>query len=178
MGVISSLLILEPSQAEFQAIMADIQMPEMQTLVSDVFDWPEMQYLTLRYSGQWHNVDLRFHSLNGYPNLDVLNGLHYTGFKPWQFRRKGSMERYGRRADFQLWFTLYQEMLHTYPLLQGNRKLRSLLQQINSFTSVISSPPQTKAAKKRPSTPPYHKKFKLRPIKGQSSRKNRRNGRS
>ncbi len=171
MGVISSLLVLEPSLAEFQSIMTDIQSPTVQPLVSDAFDWPEMQYLTLRYSSQWTNVDLRFHSLNGYPNLDVLYGIHYTGFKPWQFRRAGSMERYGRRDDFQLWFSLYREMIQTYPLLQSNRKLRSLLQKIEAFTGVISSPPQPKPAKKRPSATPPKSQPKPRRKKSRRSRK-------
>jgi hypothetical protein len=121
-----------------------------------------MQYLTLRYSGQWTNVDLRFHSLNGYPDLDILNGIHYTGFKPWQFRRKGSMDRYGRRDDFQLWFSLYREMIQTYPLLQSNRKLRSLLPKIDEFTGIISSPPKPKKGQKRPSAIPQKGKPKPR----------------
>jgi alpha-N-acetylglucosamine transferase len=171
MGVISSLLVLDPSLTEFQAIMKEIQSPTVQPLIGDAFDWPEMQYLTLRYSGQWTNVDLRFHSLNGYPNLDVLYGIHYTGFKPWQFRRTGSMERYGRRDDFQLWFSLYREMIQTYPLLQSNRKLRSLLQKIAVFTGVITSPPQPKPAKKRPSATPTKSKSKPRHKKSRRSRK-------
>lgn len=178
MGVISSLLLLEPSLAEFNTIMQDIQSPTMQPQVSDAFDWPEMQYLTLRYSGQWTNVDLRFHSLNGYPNLDVLTGIHYTGFKPWQFRREGSMDRYGRRADFQLWFSLYREMLQKYPLLQSNRKLRSLLQQIHTFTGVIATPPKSKPEKKRPSTTPPPRQAARPRKKGPKSGKSRRNGRA
>jgi alpha-N-acetylglucosamine transferase len=177
MGVISSLLVLEPSLAEFNAILADIQTPTVQPLVGNTFDWPEMQYLTLRYSGQWTNVDLRFHSLNGYPNLDVLYGIHYTGFKPWQFRREGSMDRYGRRDDFQLWFSLYREMLQKHPLLQSNRKLRSLLQQIHTFTGVTATPPKRKPEKKRPSTTPLPKQAARPRKKGPKSGKSRRNGR-
>lgn len=177
MGVISSLLVLEPSLAEFNAILADIQTPTVQPLVGNAFDWPEMQYLTLRYSGQWTNVDLRFHSLNGYPNLDVLYGIHYTGFKPWQFRREGSMERYGRRDDFQLWFSLYREMLQKHPLLQSNRKLRSLLQQIHTFTGVTATPPNRKLEKKRPSTTPPPRQAARPRKKGPKSGKSRRNGR-
>jgi glycogenin glucosyltransferase len=158
MGVISSLLVLEPSLAEFQAIVQDIQTTAVQPLVSDAFDWPEMQYLTLRYSGQWTNVDLRFHSLNGYPTLDVLHGIHYTGFKPWQFRRQGSMDRYGRRDDFQLWFRLYREMMKAYPLLQSNRKLRTLLKKISEFQGIISTPPRPKSVEERPSAKPHPQK--------------------
>ena len=178
MGVISSLLVLEPSLAEFNAIMQDIQAPEMQPLVSDAFDWPEMQYLTLRYSGRWTNVDLRYHSLNGYPNLNVLYGVHFTGFKPWQFRREGSMDRYGRRDDFQLWFNLYREMLQTQPRLQSNRKLGTLLQKINEFLGIISAPPTQKPARKRPFAPKSPKKPTPRRKADKKLRKNKRNGRS
>ncbi len=178
MGVISSLLVLDPSLAEFQAIMTDIQSPEVLPLVGDAFDWPEMQYLTLRYSGRWRNIDLRFHSLNGYPNLEVLNGLHYTGFKPWQFRHAGSMDRYGRRADFQLWFKLYREMIQTVPLLQSNRKLRTLLKKIDTFTGIISTPPQKSPSRKRPSAPQQKKKPTTRRKKGGKKQRRGRNGRS
>lgn len=178
MGVISSLLVLEPSLAEFQAIMTDIQSPEIRPFVNDAFDWPEMQYLTLRYSGRWTNVDLRFQSLNGYPDLEVLNGLHFTGFKPWQFRRTGSMQRYGRRADFQLWFKLFREMMQTYPLLQSNRKLRSLLQKVNGFLGILTSPPQKTLAKKRPSAAPSPQKPTTRHKKGKRTGRRRGNGRS
>ena len=91
MGIIGSLMVIQPSRAEFDAILADLQTPEVKALVQDKFDWPEMQYLTARWSGQWCNVDLRYHSLNGYPVLSVLYGIHFTGFKPWQFRKEGSM---------------------------------------------------------------------------------------
>jgi glycogenin glucosyltransferase len=135
MGVISSLLILQPSLTEYRAILADLQNEEIQKLVGDQFEWPEMQYFTMRWSGKWHNIDLRFHSLNGYPQLDVLNGIHYTGFKPWQFRRAGSMARYGRRADFQFWFEQYRQMLtETEPRLAEFKKLRNLLKKIETFS--------------------------------------------
>ncbi len=133
MGVISSLLVIEPSLAEYEAILRDLETPAVHELVSDTFDWPEMQYLTLRWSGQWTNVDLRFHSLNGYPDLSVLFGVHYTGFKPWHFRKEGSMARYGRRADFQLWHNTYRQMTRTFPDLLTFKKLRRLQNQIDVF---------------------------------------------
>ncbi|MCP4361839.1 MAG: hypothetical protein GY796_27825 [Chloroflexi bacterium] len=133
MGIISSLLILEPSLAEYAAIRQDLERPQIQQLVGQQFTWPEMQYLTLRWSGQWTNVDLRFHSLNGYPDLSVLFGIHYTGFKPWQFRKQGSMERYGRRADFQHWYEMYGRMMKDYPTLHTFKKLCRLQSQIEPF---------------------------------------------
>jgi glycogenin glucosyltransferase len=82
LGINGSLFVLTPSMAEFRAIQEDICRPDVARLVGDLYDWPEMQYLTLRWSGQWTSVDLRFSGFNGYPNLDVLNGTHFAGFKP------------------------------------------------------------------------------------------------
>jgi glycogenin glucosyltransferase len=138
MGVISSLLVLRPSLAEYEEILRDLERPEIRELVGNQFEWPEMQYLTLRWSGRWTNVDLRFHSLNGYPDPSVLFGVHYTGFKPWQFRKEGSMERYGRRPDFQLWHTTYQQMIRAHPPLLTFKKLRSLQTEIETFQKMRS----------------------------------------
>ncbi|HFE67353.1 MAG TPA: hypothetical protein ENJ93_08825 [Chloroflexi bacterium] len=151
MGVIGSLLLVEPSLAEYEAIRKDLLRPSVQQLVGDAFDWPEMQYLTLRWSGQWTNIDLRYHSLNGYPDLAVLYGIHYTGFKPWQFRKAGSMQRYGRRADFQYWFNTYRRMTYAIPDLLAFKKLRRLRQQIDTFQTI--SP-----AKKKEKTKNSHKR--------------------
>ena len=149
MGVISSLLVLQPDLAEFEAIMQDIEQPASRQLVSDTFAWPEMQYMTQRWSGQWTNVDIRYHSLNGYPDISVLFGLHFTGFKPWQFRKEGSMARYGRRADFQYWHQRYRQMLGTYPDLKSFKKLAHLLAQIDAFQGK-SKPPNTPPKKRKP----------------------------
>jgi hypothetical protein len=157
MGIIGSLLVIEPSLAEFDAILADLQRPEVAELVQDKYDWPEMQYLTARWSGQWTNVDLRFHSLNGYPNLAVLNGIHYTGFKPWQFRKEGSMARYGRREDFRYWHNNYRKMTNAYPALLDFKKLRQLRQQIDDFQDHSPAKTTKQKAKKSGNGRSQHK---------------------
>lgn len=151
MGVISSLLVLTPSQTEFEAILHELKKPDVRTRISEQYEWPEMQYLTGRWSGQWTNLDLRFHSLNGYPDLAALNGIHYTGFKPWQFRKEGSMARYGRRADFQYWHNTFRQMTKRHPELLQFKKLRRLQNQIDAFQNQANQPAQRDAhsSKKR-----------------------------
>ena len=127
LGINGGLFVLEPSLDEFHAIMADVRKPETLRLVGDLFDWPEMQYLTLRWSGRWTNVDLRFAGLNGYPTLSVLCGTHFGGLKPWQFKRDRAIRRWGRYPDFQAWFTAYLEMVsEVYPGLCKVRRLQRL----------------------------------------------------
>ena len=127
MGLNGSLFVLEPSMQEFRNILEDIRQPDIQTLVGDLFDWPDMQYLTMRWSGQWTSVDVRFSSFNGYPKLSVLWGTHYAGFKPWYVKKEKAMARYARYDDFQLWFREYIAMINTaYPELQKVKRLNRL----------------------------------------------------
>ncbi len=130
MGVNSALLVFEPSMDEFRSVHQDINQPDIRRLVSDLFEWPDMQYLTMRWSGRWTSIDLRFNGFSGYPNLSVLFGTHYGGLKPWQFRRAKAMARYGRYDDFQLWFKEYVTMVtKAYPELQKVKRLRTLLKE-------------------------------------------------
>lgn len=130
MGMNGSLFVLEPSAVEFDRIVEDVRRPEVQRLIGDLFDWPDMQYLTMRWSGRWRNIDLRFSAMNGYPHLSVLFGTHFAGFKPWYFNRARTMAQYGRYDDFQRWFEVYGEMVTTYPQLLELGKLRRLLEGI------------------------------------------------
>ena len=132
MGFNGSLFVMKPSISEYHDILQDLQRPEIQRLVGDLFDWPDMQYLTIRWSGSWRNIDVRYSALNGYPDLSVLYGTHFAGFKPWYFQRQRAMERYARYADFQLWFERYAELLAAYPALQRNGKLKRLLTDVQA----------------------------------------------
>jgi len=133
LGINGSLFVLEPSMDEFQSILTDIRRPEVQALVSDRFDWPEMQYLTVRWSGQWHNVDVRYSALNGYPDLSVLYGTHFGGFKPWQVKKQ-SIQVYARYPDYQRWFEEYVQLVtRAHPQLLELRRLRRLLEGIREL---------------------------------------------
>ncbi len=130
MGLNGSLFVLEPSMREFEEIQRDVRTPEVERLVGDLFDWPDMQYLTMRWSGKWRNIDIRFSGLNGYPDLEVLCGTHFAGFKPWYFHRQKAMARYCRYPDFQRWFLQFEEMIRQHPGLLEFGKLRRLHESI------------------------------------------------
>ncbi|MFC1526574.1 hypothetical protein ACFL6X_07190 [Candidatus Latescibacterota bacterium] len=133
MGINGSLFVFQPSLAELESVREDVQRPEVQRLVGDLFDWPDMQYLTMRWSGQWHSIDGRFSGLNGYPDLSLLCGTHFAGFKPWYFNRQKAMARYCRHADFQRWFREYEHMVgEQYPRLREVPKLNRILDQVRA----------------------------------------------
>ncbi|MBD05964.1 MAG: hypothetical protein CME24_16640 [Gemmatimonadetes bacterium] len=126
MGINGSLFVMRPDRDEFDGILEDVKRPEIAARVGDAFDWPDMQYLTMRWSGQWRSVDVRFSALNGYPDLSLIWGTHFAGFKPWYFQRERAMRRYLRFPDFQLWFARYQQMVQRHPQLLEMGKLRRL----------------------------------------------------
>lgn len=130
MGVNSSLLVLSPSIQEFYAIMEDVKRPEILEFIGDIFNWPEMQYATIRWSGQWTNVDLIFNGFGGYPSIDLLFGLHYAGFKPWSFKQRKKLLTLGRHADFQFWYSEFMEMVSAYPRLYKFKRIQELMLEI------------------------------------------------
>jgi glycogenin glucosyltransferase len=95
-----------------------------------------MQYVTMKWSGQWHCVDARYSGFNGYPNLAALNGTHYAGVKPWYFKRDPkTVRKFSRYEDFRHWFSAYNGLLREYPRLLELRRLRTLRDQIAEIHS-------------------------------------------
>lgn len=133
MGINTCALVFAPEMAEYHAIRADLQRPEVLELVGDRFEWPDMQYLTLRWSGRWSNVDIRFCGFSGYPNLDVLYGTHYAGFKPWDIKKEGALRRYARFPDFRRWFAEYEQMLRAQPKLAQVPRLQKLREALRAL---------------------------------------------
>ena len=133
MGVNGALYVLSPSAEEYRSILDDISTPETQERLN-TYRWPDMQYLTLRYSGAWHNIDIKYSSFHGYPEFSGLYGIHYAGLNPWNLRHK-SIECYGRYEDYRLWYAAYLAMMERYPRLQTNKRLTKLKKGIEALTS-------------------------------------------
>jgi glycogenin glucosyltransferase len=132
MGVHGALLVLVPSMDEFRRIRRDLRRPEIRRLVSDAFRWPDMQYLTMRWSGLWTSVDARFCGLNGYPTPAVLDGTHFAGVKPWSARDPRALRRLLRFPDHALWFERFREMVvRDRPGLLQHARLRRLVRSVD-----------------------------------------------
>jgi len=128
MGMNASLYLFEPSMRLFESILEDLHDETMRNLIGR-FPWPEMQYMTLKMSGKWHNMDLRFSSFNGYPMIDVLYGIHFAGLKPWQKNHR-SIKHFARFEDYRLWYAVFMRMMQDYPQLESNQKLKRLVRFI------------------------------------------------
>jgi glycogenin glucosyltransferase len=131
MGVNASLYVLKPSMKLFNDILEDVSKAEVLEEIG-TYNWPEMQYLTQKLSGQWTNIDLRYSSFNGYPELSVLQGIHFAGLKPWKFKNK-SVKSFAKFEDYKLWYHLYVQMMNDYPILLENGKLLRLLKNIEDL---------------------------------------------
>lgn len=111
MGIHGALFVLEPNMDEFRDIVSELCRPDMCRYIGETYAWPDMQYLTVRWSGAWTNVDLRFSGFKGYPTLSVLHGTHYAGMKPWQIDRSKTFRRWMRYEDFRYWFWTFGRMM-------------------------------------------------------------------
>lgn len=130
LGVNSSLLVLRPSMDEFNRMLQGMEEAGIAG-----FDWPEMQYATLHWSGEWHNIDLRFSAFNGYPRLDILCGTHFCGYKPWNFRprQQGTIRRFSRFPDYRLWHKRFLQMAGEQPELLDFPRLMRLRMEIKQL---------------------------------------------
>lgn len=131
MGVNASIYVFHPTMDMYESIIDDVLDETMADEISS-YDWPEMQYITAKLSGLWHNIDLRYSSFNGYPKIDVLYGIHFAGLKPWSIQNK-SVKSFGKFEDYQLWNTTYIKMMNDYPKLRSSGKLRRIESFINEL---------------------------------------------
>ena len=128
MGVNSGLYVLVPSQKLYDSILSDLENDNILKLI-ERFRWPEMQYLTMKLSGSWHNIDIKYASFNGYPDISGVYGIHFAGLKPWCFNNK-SVKHYSKYNDFKLWHSVYLSMLYEYKELFENKRLKKLFDNI------------------------------------------------
>ena len=124
MGVNASLMLFNPTMELYNSIMDDLNKSEIQKEIS-LYSWPEMQYITLKLSGKWTNIDLKFSSFNGYPEIKYLNGIHFAGLKPWNIKNK-SLKSFGRFDDYKLWYFTYMKLCDNHHELLVNNKLKKL----------------------------------------------------
>lgn len=121
LGMNTSVWVLTPSKAVYQELMDDLAQPQTQERIQ-TYDWPEMQYLTGALSGQWHNIDIKYASFNGYPRIDLVNGIHYAGVKPWAIDHR-SFQHYAKFPDFRCWHIVFLKMMKTMKPLKPYKKL-------------------------------------------------------
>ncbi len=125
LGVNTALMVLEPSQDEYLDMLEEISRPDTVTLLSETFDWPDMQYLTLRWSGRWVNVDASFCGFRGYPSLAALCATHFAGVKPWA-SGNSSWGHYSQFPDFRYWHRRFLELMARHPELSEIKRLARL----------------------------------------------------
>lgn len=132
MGVNASLYLFNPSSDFYDSIIKDLDNLDIQKEIS-MYNWPEMQYITLKLSGKWTNIDLKYSSFNGYPDIEYLNGIHFAGLKPWNMKNN-SVKSFGKFDDYKLWYYTYIKMCNEIEGFLSNRKLKKLFNKIVIMT--------------------------------------------
>ncbi len=132
-GIGGGLILLEPKLGEFDEIIRNVSFGFMKHLVEEKFPWPEQQYLTLRYSGKWHQINPRFFGLQGYPHWKVLYGLQYGGDKPFVLNSKMPIEERLKYDDYILFHDIYREILNEHPEFLESK----VLNECNQITKLF-----------------------------------------
>lgn len=124
LGMNTALWIYHTNLKDYDAIDADLNTPATQEKIQR-YNWPEMQYLTVKWSGRWHTLDIRYASFSGYPSIEKVYGIHYAGIKPWAVKHR-SFNHYQKFKDFRLWQYVFIKMMEDTPELHAYPKLKRL----------------------------------------------------
>lgn len=125
LGMNTALLVFNTNLKDYEELLADLAQASTQARIQ-TFNWPEMQYLTQKWSGRWHTLDIRYASFSGYPRVDKVYGIHYAGLKPWAINHR-SFDHYAKFKDFRLWHYVFLKMMNETPELKTYPKLKKLM---------------------------------------------------
>lgn len=160
----AGLLLVEPNHQEFRNMLTEIARPAVEWLhhgsqqggyydhdthqVNYHYTWPEQQYLTNRYSGQWHSIGYEF----GAWCLEAkrMNGVHYVMFSkmPWLESYKAlrakehrpEFERYTAVPCLQLFYIIFIIGVNQFPHLRDNKKFMQYTEAVwKSIPSFLST---------------------------------------
>lgn len=138
-GIGGGLMLLKPKKGELESIIKDVSSGYMKHLVENKLIWPEQQYLTLRYSGKWTNINPRFFGLQGYPHWKILYGLQYGGDKPFMIKSKFDISIRVQYPDYILWHQYYYDILRQHPEFSNSSVLAEANEMNKYFHSVIKT---------------------------------------
>lgn len=124
LGVNSVIYVLESDTIDYAEIARDLENEQVQEMIA-AFAWPDMQYMTCKLSGRWHNLDIRYAGFNSFPDLHSLFGTHYAGMKPWDVGNR-SWRHYCGHEDYKLWICVFLNMMREHRGLERCRRLSRL----------------------------------------------------
>lgn len=126
LGVNSVLYVFDENTIDYREIACDLEDEQAGRLIAS-FPWPDMQYMTCKLSGRWHNLDIRYASFNSFPDLHSVFGTHYAGMKPWDVENR-SFLHYCGHEDYKLWICVFLNMMREHPGLGRCARLGRLRQ--------------------------------------------------
>ncbi len=124
LGVNSVIYVLESNTIDYADIICDLEDEQIRDMIA-AFAWPDMQYMTYKLSGRWHNLDIRYAGFNSFPDLHSIFGTHYAGMKPWDTGRR-SWLHYCQHEDYKLWICVFLNMMREHRGLGRSVRLNRL----------------------------------------------------
>lgn len=128
LGVNSVIYVLEENTIDYAEIAQDLEDKQVREMIAD-FAWPDMQYMTYKLSGRWHNLDIRYAGFNSFPDLHSIFGTHYAGMKPWDIGNR-SWLHYCGHEDYKLWVCVFLNMMRQHRGLERCAGLKRLKKKL------------------------------------------------
>ena len=114
-------LLLAPELGLFDDILLDINSGKYQDIL-DKLVYPDIQYLTIKYSGKWTHINPKFYSDNGEPHWKTLFGTRLYILNLSKQYKFDDMS--------MLLIEIYKQIINIYPELLNN----VILKDYNQFT--------------------------------------------
>jgi glycogenin glucosyltransferase len=125
-GINGDYLLLKPEVGLFDDILLEINSGKYQELI-EKFTYPDQQYLTIKYSGEWTHINPIFLGNNGVPNWKALFG---TTVKVSVI---DSFKDYYDIDIFILWTDIYRQVLNNFPELTYQKSLLNYNELTSKF---------------------------------------------
>ena len=134
LGINGDYLLLKPEVGLFDDILLDITSGKYHEIIQN-FVYPDQQYLTVKYSGQWTQINPKFLGNNGNPNWKALFGTTV------KISAIDTFKDYYNSDIFILWTDIYRQILNTFPELTYQK---SLLNYNNLTSKFLMNRKQTR----------------------------------
>jgi len=115
-GINGDYLLLKPELGLLDEIILDISSDKYQKLL-EKYTYPDQQYLTIRFSGEWTHVNPRFLGNNGIPHWKTLFGTSVKIASIDDFKDFYDLD------IFILWNDIYRQILNNFPELNYKKSL-------------------------------------------------------
>jgi hypothetical protein len=113
-GIYGEFILLEPNEKEYNLIIKEIEKEKYIKYIEKSKMRVE-QFLEMRYSGLWVNIDPKFIGFFGFLHWSKSYGIQFEKEYPYKIESKYTIEERVNNEEYQLWYKFYRDIINKYP---------------------------------------------------------------